>query len=524
MADARGIHRSRRRPIVAPNVALGEFLLRKEGALRSKPALVDGSSGRSVTFGELDLLVGRAAAGLHALGFGRGDVLALYAPNAIEFGVAFHAAARLGGATTTINPLSTGEETARQLQDSRARVLVAAAAQLERVAPLIAGTGVEHAFVLGASTLAPRFEALYAHGIRRQQARVDPVVDVVALPYSSGTTGLPKGVMLTHSNLIANVLQIAGTGQFRGEDTVLCVLPLFHIYGLVAILNLHLYLGATVVLMPRFELEALLSTLRDARITLAPLVPPIVLQLVKHPSLAPGTLPALRTIMSGAAPLSAELTTACEARLGVRVIQGYGMTESSPATHVTPLDGAVPGSAGELVGSTEMRLVDPETGGDATDGATGEVWVRGPQVMLGYLGQPAATRATVDADGWLRTGDLARVDGQGQLFVVDRLKELIKCNGYAVAPAELEAVLVTHPAVLDAAVIGVADAAAGEVPKAFVVRRSDVEAGELLAFVAARVAPYKRVARAEFVDSIPKSPSGKILRRVLIELERARSS
>lgn len=516
------IHRSRRPAIEVPNVALGEFVLRKTGALREKPALVDAASGRSVTFAELAELVGRCAAGLHAHGFRREHVLALYTPNAIEFVIAFHAAARLGGATTTINPLATGEEALRQLQDSRARVLVAAEAQLERVLPMLSTTGVRQAFVLGASAHAPAFTTLFAHGLRHGQEDVDPARDVVALPYSSGTTGLSKGVMLTHANLCANVLQLAGTGQFLRTDVELCVLPMFHIYGLVAILELNLYLGATVVLMPRFDLEGLLATLRDRRVTVAPLVPPIVLQLVKHPTLARGALPALRTIMSGAAPLSAELTSACEERLGVRVIQGYGMTESSPATHVTPLTGAVAGSAGELVGSTEMRLVDPETGRDVPPGIAGEVWVRGPQVMLGYLNQPEATRSTVDADGWLHTGDLARVHADGQLFVVDRLKELIKYKGFPVAPAELEAVLVSHPAVLDAAVIPVPDEDAGEVPKAFVVRRAPVDAADLIAFVAEHVAPYKRIAAVEFVDAIPKSPSGKILRRVLVESERAR--
>ncbi|MBI5362281.1 MAG: AMP-binding protein [Planctomycetes bacterium] len=516
------IHRSQRPSIELSGVALGELVLRKTGVLRSKPALVDAASGRSVTFDELDELVGRCAAGLHAHGFRREDVLALYAPNAIEFVIAFHAAARLGGATTTINPLATGDEALRQLVDSRARVLVAGEAQHERVVPLLPSTSVQRAFVLGASADAPSFTTLLGHGVRREQEDVDPARDVVALPYSSGTTGLPKGVMLTHANLSANVLQLAGTGQFLRDDVELCVLPMFHIYGLVAILNLNLHLGATVVILPRFDLEGLLATLRDRRVTVAPLVPPIVLQLVKHPQLARGALPALRTIMSGAAPLSAELTTACEERLGVRVIQGYGMTESSPATHVTPLVGSVAGSAGALVGSTEMRLVDPEAGLDAGPGATGEVWVRGPQVMRGYLNQPEATRATVDAERWLHTGDLGRVDANGQLFVVDRLKELIKYKGFPVAPAELEAVLVAHPAVLDAAVIPVPDDEAGEVPKAFVVRRAPVDAADLLAFVAERVAPYKRVAVVEFVDAIPKSPSGKILRRVLVEAERAR--
>jgi acyl-CoA synthetase (AMP-forming)/AMP-acid ligase II len=279
--------------------------------------------------------------------------------------------------------------------------------------------------------------------------------------------------------------------------------------------------------MPRFDLEQFLGLIQEHRITFAHLVPPIVLALAKHPLVDRYDLSSLKNVLSGAAPLGAELERACAERLGVGVIQGYGMTEASPVTHVRPLDDTThPGSIGPTLPSTESRIVDPAGGEDLPPGSNGEIWVRGPQVMQGYLNDPAATARTVDADGWLHTGDIGHVDDDGFFYVVDRLKELIKYKGYQVPPAELEAILVTHPAVADAAVTPHPDEEAGEIPKAFVVLRPDAEATaeELMAYVAERVSPQRRVRLVEFVTEIPKSASGKILRRVLVERERAGAS
>jgi acyl-CoA synthetase (AMP-forming)/AMP-acid ligase II len=331
--------------------------------------------------------------------------------------------------------------------------------------------------------------------------------------------------MLTHYNLVANLCQMEGLCYFTEDDTLICVLPLFHIYGLVVVLNMGLYTGATVVTMPRFEMESFLKAIQDYDVTLAHIVPPIVLGLAKSPVVDNYNLPTLKTLFSGAAPLGEELTRACMDRLGCVVRQGYGMTETSPVTHSSP---APPrelkfGSVGVPAPNTECKILDLETGEMLPPGQRGEVCVRGPQVMKGYLNSPEATARTIDPEGWLHTGDIGYADEDSHFFIVDRAKELIKYKGFQVPPAELEAVLLTHPCIADAAVIPCQDDEAGEVPKAIVVLKQETEAQSILDYVAERVAPHKRIRYMEFVDKIPKSPSGKILRRVLVDAERAKA-
>jgi acyl-CoA synthetase (AMP-forming)/AMP-acid ligase II len=317
-----------------------------------------------------------------------------------------------------------------------------------------------------------------------------------------------------------------GLDYFFETDTLICVLPLFHIYGLVVVLNMGLYTGATIVTMPRFELEAFLKAARDYNVSLAHIVPPIVLGLSKHPIVDQYKLPKLRMLFSGAAPLGPELTQACIDRLGCSIRQGYGMTETSPVTHSSPAPPLTVkfGSVGVLAPSTECRIVSLETGEDCPPMERGEVCVRGPQIMYGYLNKPDATANTIDADGWLHTGDIGYADEDGHFFIVDRAKELIKYKGFQVPPAELEAVLLSHPCVSDAAVIPCPDDEAGEVPKAILVLKSEATEADILDFVSERVAPYKRIRYVEFTEQIPKSPSGKILRRVLVERERAKTA
>jgi acyl-CoA synthetase (AMP-forming)/AMP-acid ligase II len=305
-------------------------------------------------------------------------------------------------------------------------------------------------------------------------------------------------------------------------DRILAVLPFFHIYGLTALMNAPLRQGATVVVLPRFELDTFLGAVQEHRITALYVAPPIVLALAKHPAVAEYDLSSLRYIICSAAPLDAALAAACSARLGLPPVgQAYGMTELSPGTHIVPLsaENPPPGTVGKLVAGTEMRIVsldDPDK--DLGVGEAGEIVVRGPQVMKGYLGRPDATAAMIDPDGWLHTGDVGHVDADGWLFVVDRVKELIKYKGFQVAPAELEALLLTHPGIADAAVIGSYNEDNNEVPHAFVVRQpsaADLSEGEVMMYVAERVAPYKRVRLVTFIDTVPRAVSGKILRREL---------
>jgi acyl-CoA synthetase (AMP-forming)/AMP-acid ligase II len=325
--------------------------------------------------------------------------------------------------------------------------------------------------------------------------------------------------MLTHRNLVANLEQFRAA--WRLDDDVVCAaIPFFHIYGFTVILNSALLAGATVVTLPRFDLRGFLSTIETHRVTRGHFAPPIVLALATAPEVDEFDLSSLRRAVCGAAPLDEEVTARAERRIGCLVRQGYGMTEVSPGSHLVPDDRfatAPAGCVGWLMANTEARVVDPATGIDVAPGTAGEIWLRGPQVMQGYLGHPEATAASLVDGEWLRTGDLGRADDEGRFWIVDRVKELIKYKGYQVAPAELEAVLLAHPDVVDAAVVGVAHPTAGEAPKAFVVTSRQVDADALMDWVGGRVAPYKRVRDVAFVAAIPRSPSGKILRRLLRE-------
>ena len=507
-----------------PEVSLTSFVLQRAAELGNKPALIEGPTGRVITYAELSRSIQRGAANLTARGFAKGDVFGIFSPNIPEYAIAFHAVASLGGITTPVNPLYTEDEAARQLKDAGAKFLVTVPQFIEKARAAASVAGVEELFVFGECADATPFASLLESNGDVPPVEINPIEDLVVLPYSSGTTGLPKGVMLTHYNLVANMRQMEGLDYFFERDTLVCVLPLFHIYGLVVVLNMGLHMGATLITLPRFDLEQFLEIVQRHRVTLAHLVPPVVLTLSNHPAVEHYDLSSLHTIFSGAAPLGEGLTRACMQRIKCDIRQGYGMTETSPVTHSSPADPAQVkfGSVGTCAPNTECKVVDLENGQALGPNKEGEICVRGPQVMKGYLNQPEATARTIDAEGWLHTGDIGYATEDGHFFIVDRAKELIKYKGFQVAPAELEAILLTHPAVADAAVIPCPDEEAGEVPKAFVVLRTEATADDIIAFVAARVAPFKKIRYLEFIDKIPKSASGKILRRVLIERERER--
>jgi len=465
------IYRSPLPEVEVPATPLTGFVLARAAELGDKPALIDGPTGRTLSYAQLEQAIRSFAGGLQARGFRKGEVLALMAPNVPEYAVVFHGVAMAGGVVTTVNPTYTEREVHHQLVDAGATLLITIPMFLETARKAAVDTAVTQIYLLGGdapaganqgpSDVAPLRDLFGAP--LDEQVPVDPD-DVVALPYSSGTTGTSKGVMLTHRNLVANVAQTLEPAALREDEKIIAVLPFFHIYGMQVLMNCGLRAGATIITMPRFDLEMFLQLHQDHGITRSFVAPPIVVALAKHPVVDKYDLSALEQIFSGAAPLSADLALEAGRRLDCEVVQGYGMTELSPVSHLTPPGRFKPGSVGVTAPNTEMRIVHPASGEDLDVDEDGELWIRGPQVMKGYLNDPVATAQTLDQDGWLHTGDIGHIDAGGDVYVVDRLKELIKYKGFQVPPAELEALLLTHPAVSDAAVVGVADPEAGEIP------------------------------------------------------------
>ena len=519
-----------------PDVGLPEFLFSDLGDAQDAVAFVDGPSGREMTYGQLAGAVDRFAAALAERGLGKGDVIALFAPNNPYFPVVFHGALAAGVAVSTVNALYTPDEIAYQLHDSGAKMLVTVGAFLDRARAALVDEGAsvdEVVYIDGVpdgSTVPEVAESglpdLLATTADRPRMSLTGD-DVAALPYSSGTTGRAKGVVLTHRNLVANLLQVEVLGTEVAPGTkILAVLPFFHIYGMTVMMNLGIYKRCPVVTMPRFDLEQFLKIVQDQRVERVYIAPPMAVALAKHPVVEQYDIDCVDIVFSGAAALDAELGAAVGRRLNCTVLQGYGMTEMSPVSHAMPDDRPDMdlSSIGVAVPNLESRLVDPETGEDVEPGGQGELWCRGPNIMREYLNNAEATADTLDADGFLHTGDIATVTSDGVFYIVDRLKELIKYKGYQVPPAELEALLLSSDRIADAAVIGVKDDEGEEIPKAFIVRQQgadDLSEDEVMSFVADRIAPHKKVRRVEFIDQIPKSGSGKILRKDLRARETA---
>jgi acyl-CoA synthetase (AMP-forming)/AMP-acid ligase II len=520
------IYRSQFPDVEIPIAPFSTVVLRHTTRLAGKPAFIDAETGRTVTYGELGHLVERAAAGLHERGVRKSDVVAMFAPNSIEYAIAFYAILSLGAIAAPANPTWTASELGTQLERQSARFMLTTPALLDTVrAANGSGLQDERVFILDEHPSMTTFADLLASTRPIPTVDIDPEHDIAALFCSSGTTGLPKSVMLSHRALVATGAVAAVPEGVEEKDILPGHLPFFHAYGVLINLAAGPMAGATSVVIPRFEFERFLQLVQSYRMTRIFTPPPLIVLLAKNPVVDDYDLSSVEFINSGAAPLGGDIQELARNRIGCLIKQGYGMSEGVP-TLFCPND--VPlekqGSSGMLTANTEARVIDIETGRDLPIEERGELWVRGPQVMSGYLNNPDATAATLDADGWLHTGDVAYVDEDGYFYIVDRLKELIKYKGYQVAPAELEAVLLTHPAVADCAIVRFPEEDAGEVPKAFVVIRAPVDAEALMAYVAERVAPYKKIRMVEFIDVIPKSAAGKILRRELIARDRVEAA
>src|SRR5256886_868502 len=490
-----------------------------------KPALVMGD--RSVTFREVDQLSDRLAVALAKRGVQPGDRVTIFMPNCIEFVIAFYGTLKVGGVVNPINSQSKEREVRFQVGDSGATAVLYHAALAPVVDAVRSELKTVRAFAVTGET-APsgveRFDDLAAEA-GSVSVRVG-MNDVAALPYTSGTTGFPKGVMLTHANLTANQQQFFAAVPVRRDDVFLNVLPYFHIYALNLLMTGAISLGATQVVMPRFDMVEYCTLVERHRATVCFIVPPIVLGLAMSPEVEKHDFSSVRFFFTGAAPLAPDPARRMMQRIGKPIIQGYGLTETSPVTHANPIDAAVLESIGPVVPGTEDKIVDLETGTKTlANGEVGEICIRGPQVMRGYWNKPQDT-ADVIRDGWFHTGDVGRRDDKGYVFIVDRKKEFIKYNGFGVGPAEVEAALCEHPAGADAGVVGKAKQEAGEIPKALVQLRPEAQAtaDQLIAFVKERIADYKRVREVEFIDKVPRTASGKILRRELAERERRRAS
>ncbi|KAJ6961581.1 4-coumarate--CoA ligase 1-like [Populus alba x Populus x berolinensis] len=524
------IFRSKLPDIYIPkNLPLHSYVLENLSNHSSKPCLINGANGDVYTYADVELTARRVASGLNKIGIQQGDVIMLFLPSSPEFVLAFLGASHRGAIITAANPFSTPAELAKHAKASRAKLLITQACYYEKVKDFARESDVKVMCVDSAPDGCLHFSELtQADENEAPQVDISPD-DVVALPYSSGTTGLPKGVMLTHKGLITSVAQqVDGDNPnlyFHSEDVILCVLPMFHIYALNSIMLCGLRVGASILIMPKFEIGSLLGLIEKYKVSIAPVVPPVMMSIAKSPDLDKHDLSSLRMIKSGGAPLGKELEDTVRAKFPqARLGQGYGMTEAGPVLAMClafakePFD-IKPGACGTVVRNAEMKIVDPETGASLPRNQPGEICIRGDQIMKGYLNDPEATSRTIDKEGWLHTGDIGYIDDDDELFIVDRLKELIKYKGFQVAPAELEALLIAHPEISDAAVVGLKDEDAGEVPVAFVVKseKSQATEDEIKQYISKQVIFYKRIKRVFFIEAIPKAPSGKILRKNLKE-------
>ncbi|PHU24164.1 4-coumarate--CoA ligase 1 [Capsicum chinense] len=522
------IFRSKLPDIYIPkHLPLHSYCFENISEFNSRPCLIDGANDQIYSYAEVELTSRKVAVGLNKLGVQQKDTIMILLPNSPEFVFAFMGASYLGAISTMANPLFTPAEVLKQAKASSAKIIITLACYIGKVMDYATENDVKLICIDSAPEGCIHFSELTQsdeHEIPDVKIQPD---DVVALPYSSGTTGLPKGVMLTHKGLVTSVAQqVDGENAnlyMHSEDVLMCCLPLFHIYSLNSVLLCGLRIGAAILIMQKFDIVHFLELIQKYKVTIGPFVPPIVLAIAKSPLVDHYDLSSVRTVMSGAAPLGKELEDTVRTKFpNAKLGQGYGMTEAGPVLAMCLAFAKEPfeiksGACGTVVRNAEMKIVDPDTGCSLPRNQPGEICIRGDQIMKGYLNDLESTTRTIDKEGWLHTGDMGFIDNDDELFIVDRLKELIKYKGFQVAPAELEALLLNHPNISDAAVVPMKDEQAGEVPVAFVVRSngSTITEDEVKDFVSKQVVFYKRIKRVFFVETVPKSPSGKILRKDL---------
>jgi len=496
--------------VAIPNVPLTPFVFHSAGAHEERTALIDGPTGRTLSYGQLVDAIQRVAASLSRRGLGKGEVFAIHIPNLPEYAVAFHAVSAAGGVSTTANPLLTSRELSAQLRDSRAHFLLTAPSLLPTALEAARRSKIREVFVLGEGKGATPFATLLQGAGDGPAIEIDPGQDLVALPYLAHTIRdtFARGVMLTHRNTVANILQTAAVSETEAE-VVMALLPFFGSAGLT-VLNVSLYLGCTIVTMPRFDRGQILDSLQHYRVTRVYLGSRGVAAMASHPAVKPDDLPQLRHLVSVGDRLDASVEQVLADRFGFRVQQWIGPTESQVVTVTSddPSNGRH-GSCGGCVPNTEINVVDVATGRELGPSEQGEILVRGPQVMKGYFDRSESTARAIDKEGWLRTGDKGYADEDGNIYIAERPKIT-----YWIEPWAIEEILVTHPAIADAAVIKSSEVEGG-VMKAFVVLKHPIAVEEIMSFVAERVAWYNRVHRVEIVDEIPRTPAGMIRRRDL---------
>jgi len=511
------------RHIDYPEVPLFELL--STTAAKYPDSIAFSCRDRELTYGELDTQTSQLAAGLNKLGVKARDRVLLFLPNSLEFVIGYYGILKAGATVTPASPLNKREELKHQVNDSQAVAIITSENSYPMVKEIRDETRLK-AIILadsedaGGGISLSKLLAKYSPSPPRVDLK--PKEDVAAIEYTGGTTGLPKGAMLTHYNLVANAIQNAEWLEWSNRDVIIGLLPFYHSWGACTCVNSPIYSGARVIILPRFDDRELLMTIEKEKATVLYGAASLFTMLVNSPAITEYDLSSLKYVKAGAMPIPPEIRERWEQITGVKMILAYGLSEASPETHTSPPERIKPGTIGIPITDTDARIVDEETGEtELPPDKVGELVIRGPQVMKGYLNRPEDNQEVL-RNGWLYTGDLAMMDKEGYFYIVDRKKEIIKYKGYTIAPAEVEAVLYEHPAVRECAVVGEPDTLAGELPKAYVVLKDGhtVYEEELIKFCEQRIAPYKKIRRVEFIQEIPKTQVGKVLRRVLRDKER----